>query len=99
MEQLTRDGIRIGKGLVFHIAPSNVPVNFAYSLALGLLSGNANIVRVSSKPFSQVDIICEALAALFAGEEYAAIRACTSVVSYGHDKEITDYYSPSAICG
>ena len=28
-EQLTRDGIRIGKGLVFHIAPSNVPVNFA----------------------------------------------------------------------
>lgn len=23
-------------------------------------------------------------------------RACTSVVSYGHDKEITDYYS--AIC-
>ncbi len=95
-EQLTRDGIRIGKGLVFHIAPSNVPVNFAYSLALGLLSGNANIVRVSSKPFSQVDIICEALAALFAGEEYAAIRACTSVVSYGHDKEITDYYS--AIC-
>ena len=92
-EQLTRDGLRIGKGLVFHIAPSNVPVNFAYSLALGLLSGNANIVRVSSKPFPQVDLICEALEALFAREEYAAIRACTSVVSYGHDKEVTDYYS------
>ena len=92
-EQLTRDGLRIGKGLVFHIAPSNVPVNFAYSLALGLLSGNANIVRVSSKPFPQVDLICEALAALFAREEYAAVRACTSVVSYGHDKEVTDYYS------
>src|SRR5690242_2196833 len=27
---------RLGLGLVFHIAPSNVPVNFAYSFAFGL---------------------------------------------------------------
>ncbi len=31
---------RIGRGIIFHIAPSNVPVNFAYSFAAGLLAGN-----------------------------------------------------------
>mgnify|MGYP002564441702 CR=1 FL=1 len=29
---------RLGRGISFHIAPSNVPVNFAYSLAAGLLA-------------------------------------------------------------
>ena len=31
--------MRLGRGLAFHIAPYNVPVNFAYSLAAGLLAG------------------------------------------------------------
>ena len=44
----------MGRGVVFHIAPSNVAVNFAYSLASGLITGNINIVRVPSKPFPQV---------------------------------------------
>ena len=86
-------GERLGRGLVFHIAPSNVPVNFAYSYVLGLLSGNANIVRVSSKGFVQTDIICSALERLFAREEYQDIREQTSIMSYDHDKEVTDVYS------
>ena len=49
--------IRLGRGLIFHIAPSNVPVNFAYSVVAGLLAGNTNVVRVSQKQFPQVDII------------------------------------------
>ena len=36
---------RLGRGISFHIAPSNVPVNFAYSLAAGLLAGNACVVK------------------------------------------------------
>ena len=47
---------RFGKGIVFHSTPSNVPVNFAFSFASGLLAGNANIVRLPGKPFEQVDI-------------------------------------------
>ena len=39
----------LGRGLTFHVAPSNVPINFAYSLVAGLLSGNRCIVRASSK--------------------------------------------------
>ena len=49
------DNLRLGRGVLFHIAPSNVPINFGYSLVAGLLSGNYNIVRVSSKIFPQVD--------------------------------------------
>ena len=48
---------RLGLGVVFHIAPSNVPVNFAFSFVFGLLSGNANIVRVPTKIFPQISII------------------------------------------
>jgi hypothetical protein len=49
---------RIGLGLIFHIAPSNVPVNFLYSLVFGLITGNSNIVKVPSFKFAQIEIIC-----------------------------------------
>lgn len=45
------------RGVVFHIAPSNVVVNYAYLLAAGLLTGNANIVRIPSKDFSQIELL------------------------------------------
>ena len=35
-----------GRGLVLHITPSNASMNFAFSLAIGLLSGNSNLVRL-----------------------------------------------------
>ena len=50
--------IRMGLGLSFHITPSNIPTNFAYSLLFGLLSGNSNIIRVPTKNFPQIDILC-----------------------------------------
>src|SRR5262245_56994652 len=37
--------IYLGRGLVFHVSPSNIPIMFAYTLAVGLLSGNASVVR------------------------------------------------------
>jgi hypothetical protein len=52
---------RIGRGSVLHISPSNVPTNFAYSMVFGLLSGNSNIIRLPSKNFFQVDILCKIL--------------------------------------
>ena len=55
------ENIRLGRGIAFHIAPSNVPVNFAYSLVTGLLTGNANIVRIPSKDFPQVKIITDSI--------------------------------------
>ncbi len=37
-----------GRGFGFHVAPSNVPTAFAFSFAFGILSGNSNIIRISS---------------------------------------------------
>ena len=37
--------IRLGRGLCFHIAPANIPVNFAFTWVFSLLAGNANVVR------------------------------------------------------
>ena len=62
--------IRIGKGIAFHIAPSNVPVNFAYSLFAGLVTGNINIVKVPSKDFEQVNIIINAIKIILTEEKH-----------------------------
>lgn len=86
---------RLGRGVVFHIAPSNVPVNFAFSLVSGLLAGNANIVRVPSKAFAQVEIICAALRELLAGE-FTDLAPYFCLVRYPADKAVND--ALSALC-
>lgn len=83
--------IRFGKGVVFHIAPSNVPVNFAYSLVAGLLMGNANVVRVPTKDFPQVTIITEAFNKTL--EQYEKLRSYLLCARYERNKEINDYFS------
>ncbi len=89
-----KNGLHLGKGVVFHIAPSNVPVNFAYSLVSGLLCGNANVVRVPSKRFPQVDIITDVFnEALKVHEDVAPYVLC---IRYDRDKGVNDLFSSIA---
>lgn len=81
----------IGRGMVFHIAPSNVAVNFAYSMIAALLAGNASVVRLPSKDFAQVDIICRVLRETLA--EFPAMQPYFLLVRYGHERELNDYLS------
>ena len=92
-EEYRTQFLRIGRGLIFHIAPSNVPINFAFSLAFGILAGNANVVRVSEKDFPQTKIVCRILKNLLENPEFTLIRKQTQIVSYGHIKDINDSYS------
>lgn len=85
---------QLGRGIVFHVAPSNVAVNFAYSLVVAILAGNASIVRLPSKEFPQVDIICRILKQVMA--EAPEMAKYILLVKYGHEKEINDYFS--SIC-
>ena len=98
MERFSREdgAFQLGRGVTFHIAPSNVPVNYAYSLAAGLLTGNVNIVRVPSKDFPQVDIIDRAIAAVLAMPEYAEMKKRVCLVRYGRDKAVNDALSAMA---
>ena len=86
---------RFGKGIVFHSTPSNVPVNFAFSFAAGLLAGNANIVRLPGKPFEQVDIICNAVNELLK-DKHKNMAPYVVFVKFPPVKEITDAFS--SIC-
>ncbi len=87
-------GLYLGKGVAFHIAPSNVPVNFAYSLVSGLLTGNANVVRVPTKDFPQVGIITSALnEALINHSDMKPYVIC---VRYERNKDINDAFSSVA---
>jgi len=81
----------LGRGLVFHIAPGNVALSFAYSLATGLLTGNTNIIRLSSRRFEQADFFCETLRDILLEEPELVQRLC--LIRYPHDKTITDKLS------
>ena len=83
--------LRIGRGVIFHISPANVPINFAYSMVAGLLSGNINIVRVPSKKFVQTEIIADSLNKIFKKDKYFENRI--SLISYSSSSSITSELS------
>jgi acyl-CoA reductase LuxC len=87
----SENGYRLGRGIAFHIAPSNVAVNFAYSMVAGLLAGNSNIVRLPSNDFVQVDIICNAINITL--EKNPELKSYFIMVKYGHVNEINDALS------
>ncbi|MEG1677006.1 MAG: acyl-CoA reductase [Clostridia bacterium] len=87
---------RLGRGTVFHIAPSNVPINFAYSLAAALLAGNQSVVKASSRDFAQTRLVCRAIQALLQGA-HQALAPYVNVVIYPREaQELTE--SLSAQC-
>jgi acetolactate synthase small subunit len=89
-------GFRLGRGVVFHIAPSNVPVNFAYSMVAGLLSGNNNVVRVPSKNFEQVTLIIQALKNIVKVNHLTELENRLFLVKYEKSSDATEYFS--SIC-
>lgn len=90
-EEYKNEELRLGRGLVFHIAPSNVPINFAYSLVSGLLTGNYNVVRVSSKQFPQVDLVIKHITNL--AETYKEVSNRILLVRYEHTSNANDLFS------
>lgn len=87
-------GVALGRGICFHIAPSNVPVNYAYSLFTGLLCGNKNVVRIPSKDFEQVELINGAIRAALA--RLPQLKPYLCLVQYGHDLEVNRAFSALA---
>ncbi len=88
--------LKLGRGILFHIAPSNVPINFGYSLVAGMLAGNANVVRVSSKQFPQVDIIIKHLHELMESGLYDEVANRIALVRYDRMSDASAYFSSIA---
>ena len=86
--------IRFGQGLIFHITPSNVPTNFMYSLIFGLISGNANIVKVPSREFKEIKIICEKINKLLKKKKHLIVKKMIQILRYdSEDHQITSNIS------
>jgi hypothetical protein len=88
--------LRLAIGLIFHITPSNVPTNFIYSLIFGLLNGNSNIIKVPSKKFEQIDIICNTLNRILSKKKHKEIRKLIKIVRYEKSHKFTQ--DISSIC-
>jgi hypothetical protein len=87
------DNVRIGKGVVFHITPSNLPINSLYSLVFGLLSGNSNIVKLPSKKFQQIDLFIYHFNKLTKKRKYFRFKYSILLIQYNSDDFITKYFS------
>lgn len=85
---------RLGRGIVFHIAPSNVAVNFAYSCLAAFLAGCASIVRLPSKDFPQVALLCRLFSETLT--EFPALVPYFLFVRYGHEQEVNVHYTQMA---
>ena len=89
---LNNHDLRIGVGLVFHITPSNMPTNFAYSLLFGLLSGNSNIVKVPSKKFPQIKIICQCINKVLRKKIFLIIKDKIKIIRYTNNDKCTKIF-------
>lgn len=87
-----RDGhgedVRVPRGLVFHIAPSNVDTLFAYSWVVSMLCGNTNVVRLSTAAGNEAEILLQAFGEALSFPRFAAIRERIRIVEYEHDDAI-----------
>ena len=88
-----KDQQRFPLGVLFHITPSNIPTNFVYSLIFGLLNGNSNVVKVPSKNFDQVEIICRVMNKILSNKKFNLLKKMISIIQYSDNDKLTEYYS------
>ena len=81
--------IRIGLGLIFHITPSNIATNFIYSLFFGLLTGNSNVVKISSKKTIQSEIICKCLNLILKQKKFVKLKKRIVIIRYENNDNYT----------
>ena len=88
--KLSSKELRVGLGSIFHITPSNVPLNFAYSFAFGLLTGNSNLVKLPSQNFLQTKIVCLSINNLMKKKKFRIFGRKNFFFKYGSEnKNIT----------
>jgi len=77
--------VRLGWGVALHVAPANVPINAAFTLVFGLLSGNNNIVRLPSKTWPQIDLFLAIYSEVCGQNDFAEIGEANRFIRTAHD--------------
>lgn len=84
------------RGIVFHIAPSNVDTIFLYSWALSMLAGNLNVVRISQNVGEQLNILLRVLRATMNDTRWLPLAERNLLVNYARDERINRFLSDHA---
>jgi len=80
---------RRGIGTALLVAPSNVPMNFAFSLITTLLAGNNNIVRISQKNFDQVSLFIRLLNEYKNEGKFLDVLQRIKILNYPRESNLT----------
>lgn len=88
----TGDGVRLGRGIVFHVAPANIPVNYLFSFIFSVISGNGNILRLPSSRFPQVELANALVAQLLDRPGYASLAGATLFLESERDAACLDEF-------
>jgi hypothetical protein len=91
--RLPEGTVAVPAGVVFHVPPANVDTLFVYTLALSLVAGNSNIVRISERTGPAGLGIVEDLGTVIS--DHPEVSPLVHVVRYGRDDEITGSFSRS----
>lgn len=84
-------------GIVFHVCPSNVDTMFFYSLAISLLMGNKNIVKISSRLNNEsIFYFTDSINCIIDTDEFKILKKYMTFISYGHDVDISSFFSKIA---
>ncbi|MEK0267037.1 acyl-CoA reductase [Stenotrophomonas rhizophila] len=85
--------LNLARGLVFHLAPANVDVLFAYAWLMSVLAGNTNVARLSQKPSTQRDALVSILHAMHREGLHPQVLERAVLLTYPHDDAITSQIS------
>lgn len=85
--------LNLSRGLVFHLAPANVDVLFAYAWLMSVLCGNTNVARLSQKPSIQRDALVSILHDMHCEGLHPQVLERTVLLTYAYDDAITSCIS------
>jgi hypothetical protein len=84
----THEVLHVPRGLVFHVAPSNADTVFVYSWALAALSGNRNLVRISTRAGETTEAIIGIMTDMVRQTD-PIVAQTQRLLSFEHDDETT----------
>lgn len=85
-----------GKGLVLHVAPSNMPTMFTYSYITSTLAGNSNIVRLSQRESNISNMILDGIREILEKPEFEELKKRNAFVRFPRGHEALEKISRQA---
>ena len=94
-DRTPRGGMRVPRGVVFHVTPTNVDTMAIYTWALAFMCGNASVMRISPRVTDEARTLVNVVDAAL--REHPDAARITRFVTYDRDDAITQALSASDV--